>query len=50
MLLDFPGRHRLEWWLITRRGVLSAVNSLRGKLGHPPLVIEKPEAGGGLGA
>jgi hypothetical protein len=37
MLIDFPGKHRAERWLLTRRGVLTAVNKLRGKLGQPPL-------------
>ena len=38
MLVDFPGKHAAERWLLTRRGVLTAINALRGKLGKPPLL------------
>jgi hypothetical protein len=37
MLLDFPGKYRLERWLITRRGVLNGLNWARAKLGKEPL-------------
>lgn len=37
MLLNFPGKYRLERWLITRNGVLEAFNWLRAKVGKPPL-------------
>jgi hypothetical protein len=40
MLVDLPGKHRAERWLLTRRGVLSGVNKLRAKLGKPPLITE----------
>lgn len=40
MLVDFPGKHRAERWLLTRRGVLAGVNKLRAKLGKPPLIAE----------
>jgi eukaryotic-like serine/threonine-protein kinase len=40
MLIDFPGKHRAERWLLTRRGMLTAVNRLRAKLGRPPLITE----------
>jgi hypothetical protein len=43
MLIDFPGKHRLELWLLTRRGVLTAVNKIRFKLGKPPLAIPSDE-------
>lgn len=43
MLVDFPGKHRAERWLLTRRGVLAGVNKLRARLGRPPLLAE-PEA------
>jgi hypothetical protein len=36
MLLDFPGKHRLERWLLTRPAVAEAVNRLRGRYGRPP--------------
>ena len=38
MLVDFPGKHAAERWLLTRRGVLTAVNSLRARLKKPPLL------------
>lgn len=52
MLVDFPGKHRAERWLLTRRGVLSSVNKLRARLGKPPLLSEvecpvPPAADGG---
>jgi hypothetical protein len=42
MLLDFPGKYRLEWWLATRPPVWRAINWLRKRAGHQPL--EKPQA------
>ena len=44
MLLDFPGKRRLEQWLVRRAAVLSAINRLRQRYGKPPLVVE----GGGV--
>ena len=40
ILIDFPGKHRSERWLLTRRGVLTGVNALRAKLGKRPLITE----------
>jgi hypothetical protein len=37
MLVDFPGRHKAERWLVSRPGVLAAMNKLRRRLGKPPL-------------
>ena len=42
MLLDFPGKRRLERRLIGRPRVLDRVNRLRARFGKPPLVL--PEA------
>lgn len=36
MLMNFPGKYRLERWLVLRPGVLSGLNWLRGKRGYPP--------------
>lgn len=44
MLIDFPGKHRAERWLLTRRGVLSGVNRLRARLGKPPLLTDVQRA------
>ena len=40
MLLDFPGKRRLEYRLISRPAVLRAVNKLRAKFGKPELVLD----------
>ena len=39
MLVDFPGKHAAERWLLTRRGVLTVINALRGRVGKPPLLM-----------
>ena len=36
LLMNFPGKYRLERWLVGRRGVLTALNWLRRRGGHPP--------------
>lgn len=38
LLIDFPGKHHAERWLLMRRGVLAAVNRLRARFGKPALV------------
>jgi hypothetical protein len=45
MLLDFPGKRRLERGLVGRPGVRRAVDGLRARFGRPPLVIDPPEDG-----
>jgi hypothetical protein len=37
VLVDFPGRRRLERSLVGRRGILHALNSLRARFGRPPI-------------
>lgn len=39
MLLDFPGRHRLEQKLLSKPSITNAINRLRGRFGKPPLVL-----------
>ena len=39
MLLNFPGKYRLERWVVTRRPVLRFVNWLRRRAGRSPLVL-----------
>ena len=39
MLLDFPGKRRLELKIVSRPSVLKTVNSLRSKFGKPKLVL-----------
>ena len=43
LLLDFPGKRRLERWLLSRPRLLDAVNRLRQRYGKPPLILESPE-------
>ena len=40
MLLDFPGKRRLEQKLLSRPRVLQTINHLRRKFGKPPLVLD----------
>ena len=40
MLLDFPGKRRLEYTLVSQPKVLHTINRLRGKFGKPPLVLD----------
>lgn len=40
MLIDFPGKFRLEQWLISRPAVLDVVNRVRSKIGRQPLLLE----------
>lgn len=42
LLMNFPGKYRLECWLVQRPGVLRGLNWLRQRGGHPPL--EAPPA------
>lgn len=37
LLLDFPGKYRFEKWLVSRPGLLQAINWLRRRAGRPPL-------------
>jgi hypothetical protein len=43
LLLDFPGKRRLEMWVIRRRGLLKAINWFRARRNTPPLVVWSPE-------
>lgn len=40
MLLDFPGRRRLEHWLVSRPKIFSAINKLRQRFRKPALVLD----------
>ncbi len=41
LLLDFPGKYKLERWLITRRPVLRSVDWLRRRAGKSALVLDE---------
>jgi hypothetical protein len=36
-MMIFPGKFELEKWIVTRKGVLKAVNWIRKQSQHPPL-------------
>jgi hypothetical protein len=38
MLTSFPGKYSLEKWLVSRPGVLRAINWLRQRAGHAPVL------------
>jgi hypothetical protein len=40
VLVNFPGKRRIERRLVSRPGVLSSVNALRARFGKPALVVE----------
>ena len=40
-LLDFPGKYRLERWLVSRRAIGGLLNWLRSRAGRAPLVFWK---------
>ncbi len=39
LLMNFPGKYRLERWLVTRPGVLKSLNALRRRRGRPPFRV-----------
>ena len=39
MLLDFPGRHRLEQKLLSKPSILNSINKLRDRFGKKPLEV-----------
>lgn len=41
VFLDFPGKHKFEYWLISRPAVLKTINKMRQKAKRPPLELEK---------
>ena len=49
MLIDIPGKHAAERWLVTRRPVLKAVNMLRARVGQPPLLTEVGDSAAAAG-
>ena len=40
MLLDFPGKPRLEYWIVSRPKILHAINRLRHRFSKPALVLD----------
>lgn len=46
MLLDFPGRRRIERRILGRRTVLVRINRLRARFGRPPIIAPPWETDG----
>ena len=40
MLMDFPGKRRLEYKIVSQPKMLNAINRLRNKFAKPPLVLD----------
>ncbi len=40
-LMNFPGKFRLERWLVTRGATLRLINRLRRRYNRPPLVLNR---------
>jgi hypothetical protein len=40
MLVDFPGKHRLEQKLLHRPAIKNSINRLRARFGKPPLELD----------
>ncbi len=41
MLLNFPGKYRLERWIVVRRPVLRSINWLRRRAKQSPIVLDE---------
>ena len=39
MMMNFPGKYRLERWIVERGPVLKSINWLRDRAGHAPLKV-----------
>lgn len=39
LMMDLPGKYKIERWMIMRSPVRKSINWVRGKTGHKPLVI-----------
>lgn len=44
LLMDFPGKRRLELRLLSRPKILQLINRLRAKHGRPPLLVKAGDA------
>ena len=41
MMMNFPGKYRLERWIVERGPVLKSINWLRDRAGHAPLKVSR---------
>ncbi len=46
LLMDFPGKYRLERWFVSRPPIYKSVNWLRKKSHKPPILVETEEEPG----
>lgn len=46
LLMNFPGKYRLERWVVMREGVMSGMNWLRRKQGREPFLAPAPDLSG----
>lgn len=46
MLAEFPGKYRVERWIISRRKIGQSINWLRQKYDRPPLRVRRESAQG----
>jgi hypothetical protein len=44
-LMNFPGKYRLERWLVSRGSTLKLINYLRRRRGKPALVLDEGKVG-----
>lgn len=49
ILADFPGKYRVERWLISKPSVLNAINALRRRMKRPPFKLHPPPMHDGHG-
>jgi hypothetical protein len=48
MMMNFPGKYKLERWIVDRGPVMKSINWLRRRAGHEPLLMhDDPIAGDG---
>lgn len=45
MMLEFPGKRRLEKWVLQRRGVSVGINKIRARFGREPLQLDNNGVG-----
>jgi hypothetical protein len=43
MIMNYPGKYRLECWIINRPLIFSTVNTMREKQGQPPLLAPESD-------
>jgi archaellum biogenesis protein FlaJ (TadC family) len=44
MMMNFPGKYRLERWIVERGPVLKSINWLRARAGHVPLLTSADDS------